>query len=235
MTGQDRTSDGASRAPIWSDAAPVDPSWAEPQDPDTRSATGVRRRLLTIGIPVLAVVVLIGAVFAFGGFTERDDTITYLKLGTTFTNGAYEFSFSSATVQSAPGYAKYKRIQKVMVTGTMRNNSDKSVAPDDGWFLARGVHDPQVQTADNAVTGKTGQFNGPDKVTPGLPPVRLTVEFDFPPTFTDTELLFGMRQLTYGTHSYLSGNSAGAPYWDAGGNNTYQLHVPMKRLPAAQY
>ena len=190
---------------------------------------------MAVGIPVLAVVVLVGSVFAFGGFKQRNDTITDIELGQNVTNGAYEFTFSSATVQSAPGYGKYKRIQKVVVVGTMRNDSDSAAAPDSTWFLARGVKFDQVQTAESALTGQAGQLNAPGDVTPGLPPVRMEVEFDFPPTFSDTELVFGMRQLTYGTHSYLSGPSAGPSTWDVSGNDTYRLRMPMKRLAPAQY
>lgn len=222
---------------VWTDDSPIDPRWPEPPDPDAGSGgnSGGRRgrRLLTIGIPVLAVVVLIAAVFALGGFKQRNDTITDIKLGQTFSNGPYELKFSSATVQESEGFGKYKRIQKVVVSGTMRNTGDKAASPSYDWFIARGVHDTRTQPGDSTNIGQPGQFDAPQDVTPGLPPVRINVQFEFPPTFSDTELMFGMRQLTYGTHSYFGGNAD--QYWDAGGSNLFRLRMPLKRLAAEQY
>lgn len=230
MTGPNRPSDAASKAPVWTDDAPVDPSWAEPYDPDPPAG---RRRLLGVGIPVLAVIVLVGAVFAFGGFRERNDTITDIGLGQTFTNGPYAFSFSSATVQETEGFGKYKRIQKIIVTGTMRNNADKSASPSYDWFLARGLRNTAVQTGDSSNVGSPGQFDGPQDVAPGLPPVRINVQFEFPPNFNDTWLVFGMRQLSYGTHSYTGGTAN--QYWDASGSGLFRLRMHLKRLAAEQY
>ena len=244
MTGPDRAPfdglrtppDGAGTALVWTDDAPVDPHWAEPtehnQPPEPDQPRG-RRRLIAIGIPVLAVVVLVGAVFAFGGFKQRNDTITDVELGQTFTNGPYELSFSSATVQQTEGFGKYKRIQKVIVTGRMRNNADTAASPNQDWFLARGVRDSNVQTGDSCNIGKPDQFGGPQDVTPGVPPVQVNVQFEFPPTFKQTELVFGMRQLSYGTHSYTGGTAN--QYWDASGSNLFRLRLHLKRLAAEQY
>lgn len=222
---------------VWTDDSPIDPGWPEPQDPDIRSGTGAGgrrgRRLLAIGIPLLAIVVLVGSVVAFGGFKQRNDTITDIKLGQTFTNGPYELRFSTATVQETEGFGKYKRIQKVVVSGTMRNTGDKADSPSYDWFLARGVHDTRVQSGDSTNIGRPGQFDAPQDVTPGLPPVRVNVQFEFPPTFADTELVFAMRQLTYGTHSYFGGNAD--QFWDAGGPDLFRLRMPLKRLAAEQY
>lgn len=219
---------------VWVDGGPIDPTWDEPQDADNPASGRARRRLLAIGIPVLVLVVLVGTVFAFGGFKDRDDTITDVKLGQTFTNGGYEFSFSSATIQQAPSYGgKYKRIQKVTVTGTIRNIGDTAASPLDGWFLARGVQGTQTETDQVAIVGNPEQTNSPEDVTPGLPPVPLTVTFQFPPTFSETELLFGARGLTYGTHSYFGGTTD--EYWDVSGSNLFRLRIPMKRLAPAQY
>ena len=235
MNGPDRTTDGERGASVWVDEAPVDPAWAAPRDPDEQPAGRNRRRVLAIGIPILAVLVLIGTVFALGGFRGRDDTVTDVARGHSFTNGPYDLTFSSATVQQATGYGKYKTIQKVVVTGTVRNNGDKAMSPSSDWFLADGISHGGVQTAENAAIGDPKLFDRPMDVAPGLPPVRIDVEFDFPPTFKDTELVFAMRRVTYGTHSYLTGAAVGDSYWDASGSDLFRLRLHLTRIAPEDY
>lgn len=227
MTGQERTEDGAAQPPVWVDDGPIDPTWSEP----TASGRG-RRRLFTVGIPVLALIVLIGSVWALGGFGDRNDTVTKIGIGKTFVNGPYEFSFSKATVQETAGYGKHKRIQKVVVTGTARNLGDKAMSPLYRWFLARGKHGTRVETSQTAMVGDPGQFYAPDDVTPGLPAAPLNVTFEFPPTFDDETLIFAVGELTYGNHSYFS--SGDDQSWDTGNGNVFRVQLPLTRLPAEQ-
>lgn len=232
MTGPEHPTDGGPQGSVWIDDAPVDPAWAPPPEPDAAVAGAAgdrrRRRLLTVGIPVLALVVLIGSVWALGGFADRDDTVTKVAVGKTFTNGPYEFRFTGATVQETEGFGKYKRIQKVVVNGTIRNIGDEAISPNGDWFLARGRRGAHIETAQTAQIGDSEQFNAPQDVTPGLPPVRLSVDFEFPPSFDDTSLLFVVGELTYGTHSYLSGDDG--EYWDTGNGNAFRLSLPITRL-----
>lgn len=229
MNGPERTPYGATQASVWLDDAPVDPTWAPPSEPDSAAQRSPRRRrLLTVGIPVLALIVLIGAVWALGGFNDRNDTVTRIAAGKVFTNGPFEFSFTRATVQKTEGYGKYKWIQKVVVIGTVRNIGDKAISPDGTWFVARGQHSAHVETAQTAPIGDPQQFNAPDDVTPGLPAVRLSVDFEFPPTFDDTSLVLAVGHLTYGSHSYFSSGSD--QFWDIGDGKAFRLQLPITRL-----
>ncbi|MBO0813316.1 MAG: hypothetical protein J2P23_14905 [Microlunatus sp.] len=228
MTGQHTSTDGQT---VWLDDAPVDPAWAAPPEPDTPAGTGRRRRrLLTIGIPVLALLMLIGSVWALGGFGYRNDTATDIARGKTFVNGPCEFSFSKATVQETEGFGKYKRIQKVVVTGTIRNIGDKAISPDGRWFLARSQTNRHVETGQAALIGNTDLWDGPQDVTPGLPPIPVSVDFDFPPTFDGTALIFGVGELTYGTHSYFGGGTD--EFWDTGNGRVFRIRLPLTRLAA---
>lgn len=177
---------------------------------------------------MLAVIVLIGSVWALGGFNDRDDTLTKVAAGKTFSNGPYEFSFSRATVQETEGYGKYKRIQKVVVTGTIRNVGDQADSPSGDWFVARGLNSSHVETGQSAMIGDPDQFNAPEDVTPGLPAVPVSVDFEFPPTFDDKTLVFGVGELSYGTHSYYSGDDN--QFWDTGSGNVFRLQLPITRL-----
>lgn len=224
MAGEQRTEDGTSQPAVWIDDDPVDPTWPEPAGPR------VSRRLFVVGIPVLALVVLIGAVWALGGFAERDDRVTDMARGKTFSNGPFEFSFDRATVQEADGYGDYKRIQKVVVTGTIRNTGDTAISPSGDWFLARARHGTHVEEGKLAGIGDSDLFDAPDDVTPGLPATKLTVNFEFPPTFDDATLIFVVGELSYGTHSYFSDDDN--QYWDTGGGNAYRMLLPITRLAA---
>ncbi|QGN34510.1 hypothetical protein [Microlunatus sp. Gsoil 973] len=225
MADQGGSEDGAPRGAVWVDDDPVDPTWPEPSAPRFS-----RRRLLTVGIPVLALVLLIASVWALGGFAERDDRITEVARGKSFMNGPFEFSFDRATVQETDGYGKYKRIQKVLVTGTIRNTGDTAISPSGDWFVARPRQGTEVEEGQTARIGATDSFSAPEDVTPGLPATRLTVDFEFPPTFDDRTLLFAVGELSYGSHSYFSGDND--QFWDTGGGNAFRLQLPITRLAA---
>jgi hypothetical protein len=228
VTGPEFNTKPSQQTDVWLDGAAVDPGWAPPADDMQRPR---RRRLLTVGIPVLILVVLVAGVWAFGGFRERKDTATTVAAGTTFVNGPLQFSFSTATVQKANGYGKYKRIQKVVVSGTVRNTGNEALSPSGDWFFARALHGGEVQTGDSAGIGDPDQFSAPDHVTPGLPAVPIHVNFEFPPTYQPGHtILFAVGTLSYGTHSYFS--SGDSKYWDVGGGSVFRITLPLTKLAA---
>ena len=86
------------------DLTAVDPTWAPP------SGSPVNRDRKTIPAPLvygsilLALVLLVVAIWGFGGFKSRTDLFRTAPPGTLFTTGPYEFRFIEATAQHKKDY-----------------------------------------------------------------------------------------------------------------------------------
>ncbi|MBO0882694.1 MAG: hypothetical protein J2P17_20645, partial [Mycobacterium sp.] len=205
---------------------PTDDASAEgPSEPPSRS-----RRVVQIGAPILAVLLLIASVWTLGGFKDRDDTITDVAAGQTFTDGPFEFHFTKATIQQEDTYDN-KPTDKVVVSGTVQNTWNESLPTyASEWFLARPRHGGQVQKADIDHLGDPKLYDAPDEVAPGLDPSPYSIEFEFsPPLESEKSLLFVARELTYESHAAYG--TSGNPYWDSGSAKAYRMQLPLTRLP----
>ena len=233
---------------MWLDDAGVSPEWAPPAAdganndladlPAVASTTRRRRpRILTVGVPVIAVVVIIAVVWALGGFDRRDDQVQDVVTGSPVALGPVTVTFDRATVQEANGYGTYKRIQKIVAYGTARNTWTESFDPQADWFIAKDPNSKLVQSGQTfqIVRGKDLIFDAPDTLAPGLPAEPVSVEFEMPPTFKPGRtIVFGISKIDYGNHSFFS--SSDEEEWDESGGGAYRMRLPLQVLkPEAAY
>jgi hypothetical protein len=215
----------------------IDAGWAPPIGPD-RSQDDVvdpparrrRPRILTVGIPVLAVVVIIAAVWALGGFDRRRDQVQDVATGSPVVQGPLTLTFTRATVQEANGYGQYKRIQKIVAYGTARNTWTESFDPQSDWFIARDPNSDLVETGQlfKIVRGDDVIFDAPDTLAPGLPAQPVSVEFEMPPTFKPgRSFVFGVAKVDFGNHSFFT--SSDEETWDDSGT-AYRMRLPLQVL-----
>jgi hypothetical protein len=240
---------GRSGGAIWVDDAEIDPRWsapsfvepeapqsvvpgeAPPPEPMPEPESGRRHsRWLTIGVPLLALALLVSIVAVAGGFRARTDETITMQPGTRFTTGPYEFVFSKATIQEVNSYGDFDRAQQVVVTGTARNTWTESLRPDVDQFAATGGGRGEVVEAD--YVQQSSSADAWNSLTPGLPPQPIQVEFEFRQDFDPNgKILMVVSDLTYGDHSALQvGNEE---TWYNHGDR-YLLHFPVKRLPAEE-
>lgn len=207
------------------DATPVASDWGppEPEPDEQRRLPGPVRALIV----VLAVAVLVGGVWALGGFKVRTDTDERVQPGQTIESGPYEFAFSTATAQKftdGDGEVSWQ----VVVLGTARTTGDEAISPSNTMFVAKDpetVEQPDAGDSE-AGTGDTGTH--PAYLTPGLPPVPFRVEFPFSEHFKPSgRILFAVYRLEEGNALLLD---TGEKAW----KNTryvYRYDIPVTVLP----
>lgn len=240
MAGTDETPGGTGT--VWVDEQEVDPTWATPGDPpaETPPADGDgdrpgtqptgrrRRRLLTIGLPILLLVMIILAVVAAGGFEVRPDGSIPVEPGEEFSTGPYVISLEHATVQNAQGYGDHPRIEEVIVYGSARNTWTESLRPNSGDFLGS---DQQGTVIDSHLFSLDNESNGPDQLTPGIAMQPITISFEFPPTaeLDGDTVRVGARNLVYETDSVFT--TSDEKVWSPDGREIQRIDLPLKRLP----
>lgn len=226
------------------DDAP-DPCWPAPDGapggategasfdrPGTRTPRAGRRnrRLITVGIPVMITVSVLVLVWTLGGFGRRHDRVQQVTAGSPVTQGPLMLRFTRATVQETTGYGKDKRIQKVVVHGTARNIWTESFSPEGAWFAVRDPAGTLTSRGElfSIDRGNDLVFDAPDDLTPGLPAVPVTVQFELPTGFRPGHtILFGASTVDYGKHSFFSTSSEQT--WDTDGG-VYRMRLPLTVL-----
>jgi hypothetical protein len=85
----------------------VDPNWTPPEDPAKTGAAPRKTISATAlyGCILLALVLLVVAIWGFGGFKKRTDLLKTTPPGTLITSGPYEFRFTEATAQHKKDFA----------------------------------------------------------------------------------------------------------------------------------
>jgi hypothetical protein len=196
----------------------------------THSAEPRARRawpwFLSIGV---AVALVVGLVWAAGGFAYRDDLATTIQPGERFTNGPYEFTFSTATIQKTKDY-KDQQIWSVVVIGTGRTTGDTSISPDRDLFVVKdaGSGSYQEKTERQEFGAERTGGNG-SLFTPGLPaiPYRLVYQFPVSAFEPGSTVIFVSWQLEWRDTSLLQ---VGDYRW-ASTHDYFRLDLPLKRLP----
>ena len=160
-------------APVSNDAAATD----EPVAP-TRSP---RTWPWFVSI-VVALALVVGLVWAAGGFEYRDDLEMRVDPGTTFATGPYVFTFAAATIQRTKNY-KDEQIWTLVVTGTGRTTAEESMSPDyDSLFIAKDIASGAYREAERQQFGaeESRGSSGGANFTPGLSAIPYRVTFEFP-------------------------------------------------------
>lgn len=216
----------------WQDQDPVDPTWSAPA-PAAEPRRGPAK-LLVIGIPILAVLVIIGAVWGLGGFKPRKDQLIDKDPGTVLATGPFEFTFTKATAQRKRDFDD-THYWEVTAIGQGRTTGDVAIGPsysgDRGMFVARDPNSHEVQIPEITMYGKGG-YTSASQFTPGLPPTAFRVQFKFSDKYKPGKTIrFGASVLEF-TDTSLIGDDE--KEW----NNTvyfYHLHLPVEVLPEDDY
>jgi hypothetical protein len=210
------------------DPAFVDPSWLPPSDPRSGSSKTIPAPLL-YGSILLALVLLIVGIWAFGGFERRTDIFKTTPPGTLFTTGPYEFRFTEATAQRKKKFDDTVYWELVMV-GEGRTTGNESIAPNylgnSGMFVSKDEVSGEIALPEVHRLGETTSFDR-HRFTPGLALIRYSVIFNFKDTYQPGPTIrFAVFDLVYGKH-YLASKEEGWP------NSTYArlFYLPVRVLP----
>lgn len=218
------------------DPEQIDPTWAPPaaavEEPVVRPKNRLRR-LLQTAIPILALALIAGLVWGFGGFKLRKDLAKPVAVGETVSTGQFEFTFSKATVQKTKEAWEDKTYFNVVVSGTARNITEKSATPsiskNTGIIFAR---DPKTRQAIEVESADIGESQSSSvqrgSLAPGLPPQSYTLNFKFDENYVPAETLdlfvfiekYGAAELV----------DDGEKAWQSTGN-AYRYPLPITRLP----
>ncbi|WP_091525698.1 hypothetical protein [Microlunatus soli] len=227
--------DGTERGRVWIDETPPQ-DWAAPQlvhdfpaDPGPRHS-----KWMTRGIPILVIVLVLVAIWALGGFRTRQDRATVLQPGQHFTNGAYVLTLDRATVQRKKGYGDDPYIQELVVHGTAKNIWTETARPDGRWFLATNDHQSSIKEGElvSIDYGDDAPSDTPDDLTPGLPAMPITVDFEFADTFRPEHksIIVAMRGIDYSNHSVTT--TSDEKTWGPSNNGSFRVRLPVTVLPA---
>ena len=182
---------------------------------------------LVYGSILLVLVLLMVAVWGFGGFKRRTDLLKTVPPGTLITTGPYEFRFTEATAQHKKNYDDTLYWEVVMI-GAGRTTGNESISPNfmssSGMFVSK---DDATQQTSAPEIARMDEGSDRHRFTPGLPLVAYSVVFKYPDSYRPGPTIrFVVWDLIYGKH-YLASEEEG---WH---NGTYghQFHLPVRVLP----
>ena len=210
------------------DPAAIDPSWGPPSGPAASGSKSIPAPLL-YGSIVLALVLLVVAIWAFGGFERRTDLLKTTPPGTLITTGPYEFRFTEATAQRKRNFDGTFSWELVMI-GEGRTTGKESISPtyigNSSMFVSKDDASQEVVLPDSARMGHNRGFDR-HRFTPGLPLSAYAVVFKFKDTYRPGPTIrFAVWELEYGKH-YLASEEEG---WH-NGTYGYQFYLPLRVLP----
>ena len=214
------------------DPGTVDPTWPQPSGHPSGSDTPGPKTIsaaLVYGSILLVLVLLVAAIWGFGGFKQRTDLFRTTPPGTLFTTGPYEFRFTEATGQHKRNYDNTFYWEIVML-GEGRTTGTESISPNymggSGMFASKDDLSQEISMPDSVRMGESRGFDR-HRFTPGLPLSPYAVVFRYKDTYRPGPTIrFVVFDLIYGKH-YLASEEKG---WH---NATYarQFYLPVRVLP----
>lgn len=215
------------------DPGTVDPTWAPPSGPPV---TGNRKTIaapLLYGSFLVALILVVVAIWGFGGFKRRTDTFITTPPGTLITTGPYEFRFSEATAQHKKDFGGTP-YWEVVAIGEGRTTGMESISPittgENTMFASKDDVTQEIELPESVRMGRGQGFNR-YRFTPGLPPSPYAVVFKYKDTYhPGPTIRFAVFDLIYGTH-FIASEEEG---WH---NGTYarQFYLPVRVLPEQMY
>jgi hypothetical protein len=180
------------------------------------------------GSILLVLVLLIVAVWGFGGFKRRTDVFRTTPPGTLFTTGPYEFRFTGATAQRKKDFDGTFH-WRVMMIGEGRTTGKESISPsympNSGMFVSKDDGTQQITMPDSVRMGNEGYDR--HRFTPGLPLIPYSVVFKYDDTYRPGPTIrFVVWDVVYGKH-FLASDEEG---WH-NGTHGYQFYLPVRVLP----
>jgi hypothetical protein len=211
--------------------ATVDPNWTPPEDP-AKTGAPARKPIpaaTLYGCILLALVLLVVAIWGFGGFKKRTDLLKTTPPGTLITSGPYEFRFTEATAQHKKDFGGAPYWEIVMI-GEGRTTGTESSSPKyfgaDSMFVSKDDVTQQVVVSESVRMGE-GRSYDRHQFTPGLPLSAYAVVFKYADNYRPGPTIrFGVSELVYGTH-YLTSDEEG---WH-NGTYSYHFYLPVRVLP----
>lgn len=230
------------RAPTWLDDLDVDPQWSAPGlDGGAYASTGPtpasRRKsrwtpALVVTVIVVSLALVVGGVWALGGFEKRTDLLIDRSAGDALEAGPYVFTFTGATAQKTTDFND-EVFWEVLVNGTGLTTGDISIAPpssgDDAFFVSRDPDSKQVkQPYYQRIGEQMSVTETATTFTPGLPPTPFQIEFRYDDTYVPGQTLqFLAFQLEFVDDSLLGDQDK---QWRRA-DRSYQLFLPVTVLP----
>jgi hypothetical protein len=210
------------------DPAIVDPSWLPPDHPRSGRSRTIPAPLL-YGSIMLALVLLVVAVWAFGGFDKRTDLLKTTPPGTLITTGPYEFRFTEATAQRKKDFAGGFHWELVVI-GEGRTTGKESISPsyvgNGGMFVSKDDASQEVVLPDSVRMGHNLGFDR-HRFTPGLALSAYAVVFKYKDSYRPGPTIrFAVSELVYGKHLLTSEEEG----WH-NGTYGYQFYLPVRVLP----
>ena len=214
------------------DPGTVDPTWAPPSGlPVTRNRRTITTPLL-YGSILLALVLVVVAIWGFGGFKRRTDQFITTPPGTLFTTGPYEFRFIEATAQHKKDFGGTP-YWEVVAIGEGRTTGTESIYPatngERTMFASKDDLTQEIAVPDSVRLGRGDGFKF--RFTPGLPLNPYAVVFKYKDSYRPgATIRFAVFDLVYGKH-FIASEEEG---WH---NGTYarQFYLPVRVLPEQMY
>lgn len=224
--------DGAER---WLDDAPVGEDWAAPTPPGRRRSSGRRVPAAVVyGAVLLALVLIVVAIWGLGGLRQRTDVFRNVPVGSLVSTGPYVLSFTEATAQLTTDFDDTS-YWKVTVIGSGRSTATKTMAPtwsgDESMFLAKDDASQELELPTSTSFGGVDALLDRDAFTPGLAPILYAVTFKFHESYRPgATLRFVAYDLDFYDNSLL-GDGDKAWHNDNSGS---RMFLPVRVLPKAK-
>ena len=137
------------------------------------------------GAVVLALVLLVVTIWAFGGFERRTDALIDTPVGTPVSTGPYEFRFTEVTAQRTKQFDGTIAWELTAI-GTGRTTGNTSISPSAtgkyGMFASKDDASGETAEADGDKIGTDDSYSR-HAFTPGLAPIPYTVKFKYRETY----------------------------------------------------
>lgn len=202
------------QARVWFDTQPLESDWPGP----------TRRPRWVIPVAVVAAVALVmGLVWAVGGFGERRGSFPLLAAGTTYETGQLRVTLEYAEASVSIGGDEYS----IVAYGTCTNVSDTpTVSTNDRAFAGLVLGDSATPDAELVTYGRSGT-NATTELNPDLRPHSCAVSFSFPITTRLTDyFIVGIWDLEWGDHTI---TQSGEESW-ATGTTGVRVLLPLRVL-----
>jgi hypothetical protein len=189
----------------------------------------VLRAGLVYACLAVALVLLVTAVWGFGGFRKRTDLLIRTAPGTTIGTGPYELAFTYATAQRKTAFGTNAVSWEVKAVGTGRTIGASSIAPttsDDGMFASKDPASGEIEVANGFTMGSEGSSDR-RTFTPGAPPVDFVVTFSYAASYAPGPTLRFLTSTLEFTDTSLVGD--GKKTWN-NATYSYEMFLPVRVL-----
>ncbi len=180
---------------------------------------------------VVVLVALLATVWRLGGFREQQRPFQIVAPGTPINAGPFELTFTEATARHKLRNDYRAPSWEITVIGAGRTTGEETISPEIGgtgsMLLARDQTTGEVKYPESQRFGDGGSSNG---FTPGLPPVRYTVTFEFEEGFRPADTLrIAVADQIYGNRSLIKTGDDDEKEWH-NARDGWRMELPLSEL-----